>query len=119
MTDESGKTPPQIMQQCIDAKTDQMMSAFSGGIGAEMCSKQEMRKVGATLVINAECQIGPMRSVSRERGVRRLQQQLHRSRDDEGGRPSGGSAGHGRRHEDYSGQMDRAPARRTSGPATS
>ena len=64
MTDESGKTPPQVMQQCIDAKTDQMMNAFSGGIGAEMCSKQEIRKVGATIVINAECQVGPMRSIS-------------------------------------------------------
>jgi hypothetical protein len=64
MTDESGKTAPQVMRQCVDAKTDQMMNAFSGGIGAEMCSKQEIRKVGATLVIDAECAVGPMRSVS-------------------------------------------------------
>jgi Protein of unknown function (DUF3617) len=64
MTEEGRNTPPQVMQQCIDAKTDQMMNAFGGGLGAELCSKQEIRKVGATLVINAECEVGPMRSVS-------------------------------------------------------
>ena len=29
-----------------------------------MCSKQEIKKVGATLVISATCQIGPMKSTS-------------------------------------------------------
>jgi hypothetical protein len=64
MVDESGRTPPQVMHQCIDAKTDQVMNAFSGGIGAEMCAKQDVRKVGSTLVIDAECNVGPMRSTS-------------------------------------------------------
>jgi hypothetical protein len=64
MTDETGKTPPQVMQQCIDAATDRMMQNFGSSLGAEMCSKQEVKKVGATLVINAECQVGPMKSRS-------------------------------------------------------
>lgn len=58
------KTPPQTMQQCTDAETDKLMNAFGGAISADMCSKQEIKKVGATLVINATCQIGPMKSTS-------------------------------------------------------
>ena len=64
MTEEGKKAAPQLMQQCIDAKTDQMMQNFGSSLGAEMCSKQEVKKVGATIVIDAECQMGPMRSVS-------------------------------------------------------
>jgi len=56
--------PPQVMQQCTDAETDKLMNAFSGGMGAELCSKQQIRKVGGTLVIDATCKIGPMTSVS-------------------------------------------------------
>jgi hypothetical protein len=56
--------PPQVMQQCTDAKTDRLMTAYGSGIGAELCSKQEMRKVGATLVIDATCKIGPMTAIS-------------------------------------------------------
>ena len=57
-------TPPQTMQQCTDAETDKLMNAFGGALSADMCSKQEVKKVGATLVINATCQIGPMKSTS-------------------------------------------------------
>ena len=78
MTDESGKTPPQLMHQCIDAKTDQMMNAFSGGIGAEMCSKQEIRKDGGTLVIECRMQRRADAVGVAKRGVGRLQQQLYR-----------------------------------------
>jgi hypothetical protein len=58
------KTPPQVMQQCTDAETDKLMNAFGGDISAGLCGKQDVRKVGATLVINATCQIGPMKSTS-------------------------------------------------------
>ena len=56
--------PAQTMQQCTDAETDKLMNAFGGDLSNDMCSKQEIKKVGATLVINAICQIGPMKSVS-------------------------------------------------------
>jgi hypothetical protein len=62
--DGANKTPPQTMQQCTDAETDGMMNAFGGAISADLCSQQEVKKVGATLVISATCQIGPMKSVS-------------------------------------------------------
>ncbi len=61
---DGGKMPAQTMQQCTDAETDKLMNAFGGDLSNDMCSKQEVKKVGATLVINATCQIGPMKSVS-------------------------------------------------------
>jgi Protein of unknown function (DUF3617) len=57
-------TPPQTMQQCTDAETDKLMNAFGGALSADMCTKQDIRKVGATLVISATCQVGPMKSTS-------------------------------------------------------
>jgi hypothetical protein len=61
---EGRNTPPQTMQQCTDTETDKLMNAFGGDLSADLCSKQEIRKVGATIVINATCQIGPMKSTS-------------------------------------------------------
>jgi len=61
---EGRNTPPQTMQQCTDAETDKLMNAFGGDLSADLCSKQEIKKVGATIVINAVCQIGPMKSTS-------------------------------------------------------
>jgi hypothetical protein len=59
-----GGAAPQTMQHCTDAETDKLMNAFGGGISAELCSKQDVRKVGATLVVNATCKIGPMTATS-------------------------------------------------------
>lgn len=64
ITHDGRNTPPQTMQQCTDAETDKLMNAFGGELSADMCSKQEIKKVGATLVISATCQIGPMKSTS-------------------------------------------------------
>jgi hypothetical protein len=64
MTHDGRNTPPQTMQQCTDAETDKLMNAFGGALSADMCSKQDIKKVGATLVISATCQIGPMKSTS-------------------------------------------------------
>ena len=61
---EGRNTPPQTMQQCTDAETDKLMNAFGGDLSADLCAKQEIKKVGATIVINAVCQIGPMKSTS-------------------------------------------------------
>ena len=61
---DGGKMPAQTMQQCTDAETDKLMNAFGGDLSNDMCTKQEVKKVGTTLVINATCQIGPVKSVS-------------------------------------------------------
>jgi hypothetical protein len=64
ITHDDGKLPAQVMQQCTDAQTDKLMFAFSGELGAELCSRQDIRKVGGTLVIDATCKIGPMTLIS-------------------------------------------------------
>ncbi len=45
-----GGAAPQTMQQCTDAETDKLMNAFGGDISADLCSKQDVRKVGATII---------------------------------------------------------------------
>jgi hypothetical protein len=64
MTFEGRNIPPQTMQQCIDAATDKMMNSVGGGMAQEMCSKQDVQKVGNTIVVDSVCQIGPMTTTS-------------------------------------------------------
>jgi hypothetical protein len=64
MAFEGRNLPPQVVQQCIDAATDKMMSAFGSNLSQDMCSKQDVQKVGSTLVIDSVCQIGGMTTTS-------------------------------------------------------
>jgi hypothetical protein len=57
---EGRNIPPQTMQQCIDAETDKLMNSVGGNMGREMCSKQDMQRVGNTIVVDSVCQVGPM-----------------------------------------------------------
>jgi hypothetical protein len=52
------------MQQCIDAETDKLMNSVGGNMRQEMCSKQDMQRVGNTIVVDSVCQIGPMTMTS-------------------------------------------------------
>jgi Protein of unknown function (DUF3617) len=63
MAFEGRNLPPQVVQQCIDAATDKMMSAFGSNL-QDMCSKQDVQKVGNTLVVDSVCQIGGMTMTS-------------------------------------------------------
>jgi hypothetical protein len=65
MAFEGRNLPSQVMQQCIDAATDKMMSAFGSSLQQNMCSKQDVQKVGNTLVVDSVCQIGNMTTTSR------------------------------------------------------
>ena len=56
--------PAQVVQQCIDAATDKMMSAFGSSLQQNMCSKQDVQKVGNTLVVDSVCQIAGMTTTS-------------------------------------------------------
>src|SRR5215831_4412841 len=60
MTFEGRNLPPQVMQQCIDAATDKMMSSFGGNLRQDMCSRQDVQKAGDTLVVDSVCQMGGM-----------------------------------------------------------
>jgi hypothetical protein len=64
MTFEGRSLPPQTMQQCIDAATDKQMNSIGGSVRAELCSKQDVQKVGTTIVVDSVCQIGPTKSTS-------------------------------------------------------
>ena len=64
MAFEGGNMPPQTMQQCIDAATDKMMNSIGGSMRQEMCSKEDMQKVGNTIVVDSVCQLGPMTMTS-------------------------------------------------------
>jgi hypothetical protein len=64
MTTEGRELPPQTSQHCIDAETDKQMNAMGSGMREEMCSKREVKKVGATIVVDSVCKFGPMTSTS-------------------------------------------------------
>ena len=64
MNFEGRTIPPQTIQQCIDAATDKQMNSIGGNMGRETCSKQDVQKVGSTIVVNSVCQIGPTKTTS-------------------------------------------------------
>jgi hypothetical protein len=64
MTFEGRNLPPQTMQQCTDATTDKKMSAFGGEMIQGMCSKQDVQKVGNTLVVDSVCEFSGMTTTS-------------------------------------------------------
>jgi len=57
---EGGSPPPNVMQQCIDAETDQLMNSFGDGLSQNTCSRQDVKQVGNTLLVDSECQVGPI-----------------------------------------------------------
>lgn len=58
------QAPPRVMQQCIDAKTDKLMSEKFGG-GQGDCAKPEIRKSGSTIVAESSCKIGGVATTTR------------------------------------------------------
>jgi hypothetical protein len=60
MTMDGGGIPPMVSHHCTDAATDKAMHQMAGGMGREMCSKQEVRQVGNTLVMDSICSVGGM-----------------------------------------------------------
>src|SRR5215468_9358780 len=61
---ESSNLPSQVVQQCIDAATDKMMSALGSNLRQDMCSKQDVQKAGNTLMVDSVCQIAGMTTTS-------------------------------------------------------
>jgi uncharacterized protein (DUF2237 family) len=58
MTFASMHMPPQVMQHCIDAKTDAMMNANFGGMAKESCAKQDMRPTPGGFTMDSVCNFG-------------------------------------------------------------
>ena len=55
MNFEGGHIPQQSIKQCIDAATDKMMNSMGGQMSKEACSKQDMQRVGNTIVVDSVC----------------------------------------------------------------
>jgi hypothetical protein len=61
---DTAAMPPQIIRMCLDEETDKLLNAKLGGTAAPMCQKQEQRKDGDALILDSECMLGEMKSVS-------------------------------------------------------
>jgi hypothetical protein len=62
-THEGAQGPPDVIQQCIDAATDKLLSdKFAGN---QSCSKPEIRKSGATFVSESSCKMGAVATTTR------------------------------------------------------
>jgi hypothetical protein len=57
--------PPQVTQQCVDATTDKEMNALGTSVAKDKCSRQDISKSGGTFIVDAECQIGPVKATTR------------------------------------------------------
>jgi hypothetical protein len=55
---ENGNVPAQVIRQCVDASTDQMMQARSVGSSQRDCSKRDMQRSGNTITIDSTCTVG-------------------------------------------------------------
>jgi hypothetical protein len=60
---EGRNLPVTGMQQCVDAETDKLMNSIGGSM-REACSKQDMQKVGNTIVVDSVCKIGEATTTS-------------------------------------------------------
>jgi len=57
-TIEGRNAPAQVLQQCIDASTDQMMQSNAGPYSAAACPKREAQKSDSSMTIDSTCTIG-------------------------------------------------------------
>jgi hypothetical protein len=61
---DTAAMPPQIIRMCLDAETDKLLNAKFGGMASSMCSRQDQTKDGDSIVLDSECKVGDMKSVS-------------------------------------------------------
>jgi hypothetical protein len=50
--------PPQVIEQCIDAATDQMMQSSAGPYSAAVCPDRDVQRSGDSITINSKCTLG-------------------------------------------------------------
>lgn len=87
----------QVMKQCVDAATDAQMRSFGASMGARMCTEQEIRQEGDSIVSDAVCGIGPitMRTHSVTTGDFNSAYTTKTTRKQEGGPTMPGMVGNG------------------------
>ncbi len=66
MTSESSRGGgPMVSQQCIDAKTDDLMQQRAQGMGKLECSKNTVRKEGGKTIAESVCKFGDTTATTR------------------------------------------------------
>jgi hypothetical protein len=55
---ESRNAPAQVIQQCIDAATDQMMQSSAGPFAPAVCPQRDVQRSENSITINSTCTIG-------------------------------------------------------------
>jgi len=50
--------PPQVIEQCIDAATDQMMQSSAGPYSAAVCPDRDVQRSGDSITIDSKCTLG-------------------------------------------------------------
>ena len=53
------QSPPQVMQQCVDAATDKLLQE-KYSLGEQTCPEREVSRWGGTIVVDSSCRIGDM-----------------------------------------------------------
>jgi hypothetical protein len=53
-----------VVQQCIDAATDQMMQSSAGALAQAACSKRDVQRSGNTITIDSTCTVGSKTATS-------------------------------------------------------
>jgi hypothetical protein len=54
----SSKIPKQVIRQCVDAATDQMMQSRAGVNSQRDCSKRDLQKSAGSITIDSTCTTG-------------------------------------------------------------
>jgi hypothetical protein len=57
--------PETVAQTCTDAATERQMMQLGMGMAGQVCQRYDIRRVGQEYHIETDCQMGPMRAVSR------------------------------------------------------
>jgi hypothetical protein len=58
MSIEGRSGSPQVIRQCIDATTDQMMQSNAGPFSAAVCPKRDVHQSANSITIDSTCTIG-------------------------------------------------------------
>ena len=58
MSIDNSNAPPQVIRQCIDAATDQLMQSSAGPYAAAACPKREVQRSTNSITINSACAVG-------------------------------------------------------------
>jgi hypothetical protein len=64
MTIEGRNLPANAMKHCVDAATDKLMNSQFGGPANEACSKQDVKNIAGTMIVDSVCKFGDATTTS-------------------------------------------------------